>query len=136
MLDEKNDLTNIIRDKMKPVIRNLKRSKLIQNDTDIISDYLTQLFIHTRSELSKTPNFDDNIPIEFVLSLPAVWPSKAYRTMQMAMATAAQRSGLGKLEKGSLGDLFIVSEPEAAATCVMAERNNDIHVSFTIELIC
>jgi hypothetical protein len=129
MLDPKNTLTNHIYGEIKTITRNLKRSKLIQKDTDIISDYLTQLFTQTRNELRKTPNFDDNIPIEFVLSTPAVWPSKACRIMQTSMAIAAQRSGLGHWEKESLGDLFIVSEPEAAAACVLAEHDNDIHVS-------
>lgn len=129
MLDKGNTLTDDIREEIKPVVRNLKRTKLIQKDTDIISDYLTQLFTHTRNELRKTPNFDDNTPIEFVLTIPAVWPSEACRTMQKAMAVAAQRSGLGQWEKESLGDLFIVSEPEAAATCVLAENDNNIHVS-------
>jgi len=129
LLDEKNTLTNHIRESVKTVIRNLKRCKLIKKDTDIINDYLTQLFIQTKNELRKTPDFDDNIPIEFVLSIPAVWPSNACRIMQTAMVIAAQRSGLGHLEKESLTNLFIVSEPEAAAACVLAEHRNDIYVS-------
>lgn len=131
MLDEKNTLTNHIREEIKTVVRNLKRSKLIKKDTDIISDYLTQLLTHTRNELRKTPDFDDNIPIEFVLSIPAVWPSKACRVMQTAIAIAGQRSSLGHWGKESLGNLFVVSEPEAAAACVLAEHRNDIHVGST-----
>jgi len=132
MLDPKNTLTNHIYGEIKTIARNLRRSKLIQKDTDIISDYLTQLFTQTRNELQKTPNFHDNIPIEFVLSIPAVWPSKACRIMQMAMATAAERSGLGHWENESRGGLFIVSEPESAAACVLAEHGDDIHVSFIL----
>jgi hypothetical protein len=130
MLDEKNPLTDHIRAELGTILRNLKISKLIKKDSDIISDYLTQLFTHTRDEMRKTVKLDDSVPIEFVLSIPAIWPAKACRTMQTAMATAAQRSGLGSWEKESLGNLFIVSEPEAAAACVLAEDKNDIFVSY------
>jgi len=119
MLDEANVLTSTIRGAIKAAVRNLKKLKMIEKDTDIITDYLTQLLTHTKKELSKAPDFDDNIPIEFVLSIPAVWPSKACRIMQAAMATAAQRSGLGNPDGESLNNLFIVSEPEAAAACVL-----------------
>jgi len=129
MLDEKNEHTDHIRAEIGAIVKNLKRSKLIKKDTDIISDYLTQLFTHTRNELRNMDDFNDNLPIEFVLCIPAVWPSKACRIMQTAMATAAQRSGLGSLQSDSLSNLFIVSEPEAAAAWVLAENNNDIFVS-------
>jgi len=129
MLDEKNSKTNDIRDELKPILGNLKRSKLIQENTDIISDYLTELFTHTKRQLESSTSFNGGMPIEFVLCVPAIWPSKACRIMQRAMAAAVQRSGLGGLENESLSNLFIVSEPEAAAACVLAEHNNDINVS-------
>jgi hypothetical protein len=135
MLDEGNTLTAPIRGEIEPVLRNLRRSKLIDKDMDVISDYLTELFTHTRNELRKTPDFNENIPIEFVLAIPAVWPSKACRTMQTAMSAAVQRSGLGYRGKESLANLFIVSEPEAAAGYVLAEDSNDIYVSSVSNLI-
>jgi hypothetical protein len=60
----------------------------------------------------------------------SVWPSRAYRAMQAAMSVAAKRPELGSLVNGSLDNLFIISEPEAAAACVLAEDNNDIYVGY------
>lgn len=128
MLDEKSDETKDIRAELLPVLKNLKRSRLIKHNTDVISDYLEQLFKHTKTELRKLNEYSVNIPIEFVLCVPAVWPSKACRAMQAAMSDAAKRSELGNLVNGSLDNLFIISEPEAAAACVLAEDNNDIYV--------
>jgi hypothetical protein len=128
MLDKERKETEVIRTQITPILDKLKESKLIKRESDVIRDYLEQLFRHTKKELQKMDEYNDNIPIEFVLCVPAVWPSKARRIMQTAMNAAAQRSELGSLVNGSLNHLFIISEPEAAAACVLAEDNNDIYV--------
>ncbi len=48
--------------------------------------------------------------------------------MQDSMAKAARRSNLGLLKDGSLENPFILSEPEAVAAGIMAERGSDIFV--------
>lgn len=135
MLDEKSEETEAVRAELSLVLKNLKRSRLIKQDTDVISDYLEQLFKHTKDELQRLNEYSVNIPIEFVLCVPAVWPSRACRVMQAAMSAAAKRSELGSLVDGSLDNLFIISEPEAAAACVLAEDNNDIYVSYS-SILC
>lgn len=122
-----------IRAEIAPVFKKLKRLGLINQDTDIIRDYLQQLFRHTKYELQRLNNYDDNDSIEFVLCVPDAWSSKARRRMQAAMNAAAQRSGLGNSMNG-IDDLFIVSETEAAAAFVLAERNNDIQVGHLLVL--
>lgn len=131
MLDENSNKTEDLRAELLPVIKNLKRLRLIKQNTDVIGDYLKQLFEHTKSELQRLNEYSVNIPIEFVLCVPAVWPSKACRIMQEAMNNAAKRSELSSLVNDSLDNLFIVSEPEAAAACVLAEDNNDIYVGYS-----
>ncbi|KAE9377463.1 hypothetical protein N431DRAFT_329570 [Stipitochalara longipes BDJ] len=135
MLDERSEETEDIRAELLPILKNLKRSKLIKHNTDVISDYLEQLFKHTKDELRRLNEYSANIPIEFVLCVPAVWPSRACRAMQAAMSAAAKRSELGSLVNGSLDNLFIISEPEAAAACVLAEDNNDIYENETIVIL-
>ena len=129
MLDEKSEDTEQIRGELLTTFKALKRMKLIKENTDVVTDYLEKLFTHTKNELQLTEGFDGSGPIEFVLCVPAIWTTKACRIMQTAMAKAVLRSGLGNLEHGNLNDLFIISEPEAAAACVLAENNNDIYVS-------
>jgi hypothetical protein len=48
--------------------------------------------------------------------------------MQIAMATAIGKSGFGKVDDGSVDNLFIVSEPEAAAACVLADSTQRVKV--------
>jgi hypothetical protein len=128
MLDESNPATQAVRTELAPILKNLKRSKMITQETDVFRDYLHQLFNHTKHELQTLNEYDDRTPIEFVLCVPAVWPAKACRIMQNAMNDAAKLSGLGKVVNGSLDNLFIISEPEAAAACVLAEESCSIYV--------
>jgi hypothetical protein len=129
MLDENNERTRNVTDELRPILKNLKKLKLIKDNADVISDYLTQLFIHTKNKLQQNDDFSTMNQVEIVLCVPAVWPAKACRTMEKAMSIAAKNSGLGKLENGNLCNLFLVSEPEAAAACVIAEHGHGVLVS-------
>lgn len=129
MLASNSEDTKDLRDRLMPKLNRLKKNKTIQKGEDVIVHYLEQLFRHTRAELLRLKVYDDMIAVEFVLCVPAVWSSKACRTMERAMAKAVEKSGLGTLQDGSLRNLFIVSEPEAAAACVLAEDKHDINAS-------
>lgn len=132
MLENERSKTAKARDEILPVFKKLKKRKVIRGVEDLIRDYLEQLFIHTKAELQGLKLINDNTAIELVLSVPAVWPSKACRIMQTAMLEAVRRSGLGTWTNDTLDNLFIISEPEAAAACVLAEDNNDIYVSYML----
>jgi molecular chaperone DnaK (HSP70) len=129
MLDAKSELTEEIRVEIGQILRSLKRSKVIRKDTDVIDDYLTELLKHTRTHI-EAKGWNPTIPTEFVICVPALWPSKACRIMQAAMGKAVQNAGLRDAQHGEeLKDLFIVSEPEAAATCIFKENRERITVS-------
>ena len=117
MLDD-SELTQKVRDNLRPILNQLKRRGIIRKDEDVIADYLSRLFTHAKGELLKY-GFSESDSIEHVLCVPNIWSSKACRTMQRAMETAIRRSGLGSLE-----NLFIVAEPEAAATFVLHNNIN------------
>jgi hypothetical protein len=53
------------------------------------------------------------------------------RDMQEAMTRGVKLSSLGSVHHSGLDNLFIVSEPEAAAACVLAEDQYDIFVSLS-----
>ena len=72
MLDERSETTKELRDGLIKAARRLRRAKIISHKTDIFSDYLTELFKHTKSQLHQTPGFYDDTPIEFVLCVPAL----------------------------------------------------------------
>jgi hypothetical protein len=111
---------------LRPALQRLKRSKIIKDDEDVISDYLTELFIHAKRQLLQHHELSQNTKIEHVLCVPVVWKAKACRTMQRAMKTAIEASGLGTMD-----GLFLVSEPEAAAAYVLG-RNREVNVSSLI----
>ncbi|OCL11764.1 hypothetical protein AOQ84DRAFT_361216 [Glonium stellatum] len=115
--------------------KTLKKMRLIEEDIDIIADYLEQLFRHTKKRLIESEGYTDASPVEFVLCIPAIWKAKAARQMQVAMGTAITKSGLGKLQNGSIDNLFLVSEPEAAAACLLASEKTRLETDDTFILL-
>ncbi|KAF2724059.1 actin-like ATPase domain-containing protein [Polychaeton citri CBS 116435] len=75
---------------------------------DAVSDYLTKIYKHTMEMLTRRygETFMSTTPVEFVLTVPAVWSDAA----KNATLQAAERAGLGNRH-----DLKLISEPEAAA---------------------
>lgn len=106
----------------------LKKMLLINEDTDLIADYLTQLLQHTKKRLIDSEGFTANSTVELVLCVPAVWKAEATRQMIIALTTAVADTGLGRLQHGSIDNLFIVSEPEGAAACVLAREKKRLRV--------
>lgn len=70
--------------------------------------------MHAKSELIRDDIITEATPIEHVLTVPAIWTAEACRKMQKAIAIAIDQSQFGTID-----GLFLVSEPEAAATYVL-----------------
>lgn len=120
---DKSPATAAARNYLRPILQQLKARNIIIEDEDVIADYLTQLFRHTKDQLITNHNMGKDCKIEHVLCVPNAWGSQACRKMQAAMSSAVQRSDLG-----SMKDFFLVSEPEAAASYVL-EMDNQLNVS-------
>lgn len=75
---------------------------------DAVSDYLTKIYEHTIQTLTRRygESFMSTTPVDFVLTVPAVWSDAA----KNATLQAAERAGMGNRH-----DLRLISEPEAAA---------------------
>jgi hypothetical protein len=82
-------------------------------------DFLTHLLAHTKAQLI-SHGFNDNDSVEWVLCVPVVWRRRAVRKMQDALIEASHRSLFGRTISNSVENLYIVSEPEAAAAHVLA----------------
>jgi hypothetical protein len=124
ILDTRSQHTIRIREELEETFKELKKNKLITQSTDVIADFLQRLFKHTKEQLESSYHFRDTDPVEFVLCVPVIWTARACRIMQAAMAMAINNSGFSRLASGSIDNLFIVSEPEAAAACLLAGRND------------
>jgi hypothetical protein len=123
---DKSEHTASVRAELDPILRRLKRKKVIKENEDVIADYLGRLFMHTKAQLKEEGVISDATPIEHVLTVPAIWTADACRKMQRAMAIAIEQAKFGAVE-----NLFLVSEPEAAATYVLSQckKGNAITVS-------
>lgn len=128
MLDEKNVHTQHIREELSAVLARLKKARFIRKESDVIVDYLTELLKHAKKQLHRE-GLTDGSRIEFVMCVLALWPSKTCRTTQIALSEAVRRAGLVSNQDARVDDIFIVSEPEAAASCVLEEVNSQIKVS-------
>lgn len=79
---------------------------------DAVSDYLAALHAHTIDTLTRRygASFMASTPIEWVLTVPAVWSDAA----KNATRVAAERAGMAA-GRGGVGGIRLISEPEAAA---------------------
>ena len=125
MLDE-GDHTKHARQKLLKSFSELKERKLIKKNEDVITDFLTALLRHVKTELQKRHGFEvDRCDTEFVICVPPVWSWKSARVMDSAMCTAVEKAGFKATMDLSISSIFTVSEPEAAATFFLAAGNWD-----------
>jgi len=87
---------------------------LQKSPCSVIEDYLIELLKHVKEQLAENEGYRAGISVELALGVPATWTLKVYRDMQMALETAIKRSQFGSSE-----NIFIISEPEAAAACIL-----------------
>jgi hypothetical protein len=122
--------TSHIRDELKSTLTALRKRGIINQDTDIYKHYLTHLLDHTKAQLLSSNELQQDMLIEFVLCVPAKWPVTACRVMQVALEEAVKDVRLSKRAEDDVCNLFMISEPEAAAECILAEAGSELYVSY------
>lgn len=127
LLLDRSACTKALRKHLRKTLSGLKKNKIIEKDEDVIADFLTCLFHFTKQQLEQKFYLIDNPTIELVLCVPALWTPRARRKMHQATAIAVDRTGLGQTKNNCVENLFIVSEPEAAAAYVL-HGNYEIQV--------
>ena len=121
-LDEDSLHTQDLRAELEQQVKRLQSHGFVSDRDHIISDYLARLLLHSKSVLIKKEGLRPEAKISYVLCVPVSWTVAAGRVMHNAMAEAIRRSGLGRLQGEAIEDLFMVSEPEAAAQYVVASE--------------
>lgn len=76
-----------------------------------ITQYLAFLLEHTISQLTKHHGYQPGYPVQLVATVPAIWSTHALTVMTKAVERAALQNQFGDEH-----DVFLVSEPDAAAT--------------------
>uniref|UniRef100_A0A093VIN4 Heat shock 70 kDa protein 12B n=1 Tax=Talaromyces marneffei PM1 TaxID=1077442 RepID=A0A093VIN4_TALMA len=117
--------TKHIRNQLASTVKDLRARKLIRDETDIIADFLSRLFRHTKSEMNRQHGYRNDCSVEFVLCIPVMWTEKACRIMQNAMTRALREAEFIEHSNYDVDNLFIVTEPEAASTYAL-ERSREI----------
>jgi hypothetical protein len=126
-LDPNKDTEELCTD-IRVTLKTLMKKNIIEKGTDIYSHYLTHLLDHTKQQLLDSNKLSDDMLVQFVLCVPAKWPMRGCRTMQLALEKAVVDVGMGERASRGVLDMFIVSEPEAAAECILAEAGSEILV--------
>lgn len=100
-------------------IRRLRANKFVQDRDHLLRDYLARLLQHAKVVLEED-GLLEAAHLEYVLCVPVFWSESACRVMHDAMMRAIQACKLDVLTQELIPDLFIVSEPEAAAQYAIA----------------
>jgi hypothetical protein len=123
LLLDHSPITEALRNRVQRTVDELQKQKIVSGTICVIADFLTYLLKHTEKEL-QSEGYDDSFQREIVLCVPAIWTQQACRHMQTSMAmamTQAKFQGVD-VETNSIENLFIVSEPEAAAAYVLTDE--------------
>jgi hypothetical protein len=123
---DRTDKTQTLRSKLQAQFETLREQKHIKKDLDVVTHYLTFLLKHTKAKLEQTQRFCSNDEVEMVFSVPVVWDPRARRDMVKAAAMAIKKAGFKSID-GVASKLFMVCEPEAAATFVL-DHGHDMMV--------
>ncbi|KAK6602224.1 hsp70 protein-like protein [Botrytis cinerea] len=113
--------------------RHGKRSKTesdMWDAVDPISDYIVKVLQHTKEQLKHLHRFTDQTPVDFVMTVPTVWSPEASRVLQTSVKAAIQATAFGKPWGTTADNVFLISEPEAAATFLL-ESSEDISLGET-----
>jgi hypothetical protein len=122
------ELTEDIRTDLNLILKSLIKKKIIRSKSDIYADFLTHLLSHTKDELLLKGILQSNMVVQFVLCVPAKWPMNACRIMQTALEQAVKAVQLNERAEFGVHNLFMISEPEAAAECIFAEEHRDNYI--------
>ena len=96
---------------------------------DVMIDFFVKGLEHTKQQLIEREGLTDDWPVSFALTVPVVWDAHSSRLLQAAVQEAVRLTSFGTLVNGSMENVFIVSEPEVAATSLL-ERSSKMPVCF------
>lgn len=134
--------TSEYREKLHPLLKELHEKGIIrkrgeknvsdhEDVHDVIADFLTHVFIHTKEWLTRSHGYSDRCPVQFVMTVPTIWSARASRTLDAAMQAALRAAKFGVSASGCIKDLYIITEPEAAATYLI-----DVSPEMLVSLRC
>jgi hypothetical protein len=104
--------------------------RLNKTAREVITDYLIQIFTHTKKRLVEEENFKDSCAVELVLCIPAGWSIAAQRDMQVIVWDVVNEVNFGQRDF----EPFIIHEPEAAAAHLLESTDKFVQLEVRIFL--
>jgi len=104
----------------------------VRDVRDVITDFLVKVLEHVKGQLVVFEKFTDNWKVEIVITVPTAWSSNSSRILGSCMEAAMAATRFGSLKNGAIDNLFIIPEPEAAATWMLG---NDHEVVVRLYLV-
>lgn len=104
--------------------------RLNKTAREVITDYLIQIFTHTKKMLIEEESFKDSCAVELVLCIPAGWSIAAQRDMQVIVWDVVNEVNFGRRDF----EPFIIHEPEAAAAHLLESTDNFVQLEVRIIL--
>jgi hypothetical protein len=115
------ELLNERRAVLNEQVARLQAPGCVYSRDHLFEDYLTRLLHHAKRTLRRQSYLMEDTDMEFVLCVPVSWSESDCRVMHNAMVKAIDHCNFGTSTSADFRDLFIVSEPEAAAQFVLAK---------------
>ncbi|KAJ4252954.1 hypothetical protein NW762_010863 [Fusarium torreyae] len=99
----------------------------------VMVDFLTFLLQHAKDEILKQ-GYEFTGPTEIILCIPHIWGQQSCSDMQDCMAKALGRVCFPGVEvhQNSISKVFLISEPEAAATYLLASGGTVDAIMYTV----
>ena len=108
----------------------------VRDVQDVITDFLIEVFKHTMQQLVENEGFTQDSLVSFVLTVPVIWSPRSSRVLQEAVEAAIEATGFGTLGHGSVDNLFIIAEPEAAATFLLGSSHDMLVSTPLYSILC
>ncbi|KAL5329392.1 hypothetical protein ACEPPN_002904 [Leptodophora sp. 'Broadleaf-Isolate-01'] len=90
---------------------------------DVLIDYFVKIFGHSKQQLVEREGYTPECPVTFALTVPSILSAHSPRMLQAAVQVAIRATEFVSLVRGSLENLFIVSEPESASTSLLGNTH-------------
>ncbi|KAI3339160.1 hypothetical protein F4824DRAFT_456252 [Ustulina deusta] len=135
LLLDQSPQTETVRRGLRSTLNYLASKRIVKSEVGVIADFLTYLLRHVKNQLRSLRLYDD-YRMEMVLCVPAIWTQKACRDMQVALVAAMKAAPFKGVDLScqAIENLFLVSEPEAAAAFIL-DTDQDIHAGQTFVLL-
>jgi hypothetical protein len=120
------DYTREGRDELVPVVETLLRNGTVRrhgglksNVQDLATDFFIPVLRHTEEQVRASGDYTANTEVRFALTVPVIFSQESRIVLQWALEEAVRTTGFGKLVGRGIDNLFMATEPKAAAAFLL-----------------